>query len=73
MKLVTKIELIMKTTLQNALKSNVNPVLFALSCAMLIYISFTAKALANDVAGATSGPAENMMMTTEGQVSWIAE
>ena len=63
----------MKTKLQNVLRINVNPFFFALSCAVLVCISFTAKALADDVRNAVSVPTEDMMMTVEGQVLSIAE
>lgn len=63
----------MKTKLQNALKTDVNPFFFALSCALLICISFTARALAEDVQNTVSVPMEKMMMTPEGQLVWNAE
>jgi hypothetical protein len=63
----------MKAKLQNALRITVNPFFFALSCALLICISFTAKALADDVQNAVSVPTENMMMTPDGQLVWKAE
>ena len=63
----------MKTKLQNALRTTVDPFFFALSCAMLISISFTAKGLADDVRKAVGGPTEEMMMTAEGQILWNAE
>jgi len=72
-KLKTELKLIMKAKLQNVLRNDVNPFFFALSCALLVCISFTAKALADDVRNAVSVPTENMMMTTEGQVLSIAE
>ena len=40
---------------------------------MLIFISFTAKGLADDVRNAVGGPTEEMMMTAEGQVTWNVE
>jgi hypothetical protein len=55
------------------MKSNVDPFFFALSCAMLLCISFTAKGLADDVRKAVSGQTEEMMMTVEGQVIWNVE
>jgi hypothetical protein len=58
----------MKSKLQKVLRNDVNPFFFALSCALLVCISFTAKALADDVRNAVSVPTENMMMTAEGQV-----
>jgi hypothetical protein len=58
----------MKAKLQNVLKNDVNPFFFALSCALLVCISFTAKALADDVRNAVSVSTENMMMTAEGQI-----
>jgi hypothetical protein len=73
MKLKTELKLIMKAKLQNVLRNDVSPFFFALSCAMLICISFTAKALADDVQNALSVPMENMMMTAEGQIVWNAE
>lgn len=63
----------MKAKLQNALKSNVDPFFFALSCAMLICISFTAKALADDVSGEIAGATENMVMTPAGEFMWSVE
>jgi hypothetical protein len=73
MKLKTELKLIMKAKLQNVLKITVNPFFFALSCAMLICISFTAKALADDVQNMVRVPMENMMMTADGQLVWRAE
>ena len=73
MKLKTELKLIMKTKLQNFLGIHVNPFFFALSCALLLCISFTAKALADDVRNAVSGPTEDMMMTADGQILSIAE
>ena len=73
MKLKTELKLIMKTKLQNILRNNVSPFFFALSCALLVCVSFTAKALADDVRNAVSVPTEDMMMTAEGQVLSIAE
>jgi hypothetical protein len=73
MKLKTELRLIMKAKLQNVLRNDVSPFFFALSCALLICISFTAKALADDVQNAMSGPMENMMMNAEGQLVWNAE
>jgi hypothetical protein len=73
MKLKTELKLIMKAKLQNVLRNDVSPFFFALSCALLVCISFTAKALADDVQNAMSGPTENMMMTAEGQIQWKAE
>jgi hypothetical protein len=63
----------MKAKLQNVLRNDVNPFFFALSCALLVCISFTAKALADDVQKAVSVSTENMMMTAEGQVLSQAE
>jgi hypothetical protein len=63
----------MKAKLQTALKSNVDPFFFALSCAMLICISFTAKVLADDVSGAMAGATENMLMSPAGEFTWSAE
>lgn len=60
----------MKTKLQTALKSNVDPFFFALSCAMLLCVSFTAKLLADDVLVEVSGATDNMMMTADGQLMW---
>jgi hypothetical protein len=64
----TELKLIMKTKLQNVLRNDVSPFFFALSCALLVCISFTAKVLADDLQNAVSGPMENMMMTAEGQI-----
>jgi hypothetical protein len=63
----------MKTKLQNVLRITVNPFFFALSCAMLICISLAAKALTDDVQSALNVPAENMMMTADGQIVSNAE
>ena len=63
----------MKTKLQGVLRTDVNPLFFALSCAMLICISFTAKVLADDVQSALSVSTENMMMTADGQLAWNVE
>lgn len=60
----------MKTKLKTALKSNVDPFFFALSCVILLSVSFTAKCLADDVLGAVSDATDNMMMTAEGQLVW---
>ena len=68
MKLKIELKLIMKAKLQNVLRNDVNPFFFALSCALLVFISFTAKALADDVRKAVSVSTENMMMTAEGQI-----
>jgi hypothetical protein len=73
MKRKIELKLIMKTKLQSALKSNVDPFFFALSCAMLICISFTAKVLADDVLGAMSGAAEISMMTPAGELVWAVD
>ena len=63
----------MKAKLQTTLKSNVDPFFFALSCAMLLSISFTAKVLADDVLGAMSGAGDSAMLTADGQLMWSAE
>ena len=63
----------MKTKLQTVLRTDVNPFFFALSCALLICISFTAKALADDMQNTVSVPMEHMMMTAQGQLVWNAE
>jgi hypothetical protein len=63
----------MKAKLQNVLRNDVNPFFFALSCALLVCISFTAKVLADDVQNTVSVPTENMMMTAEGQLVWDVE
>jgi hypothetical protein len=73
MKLKTELKLIMKAKLQNVLRNDVSPFFFALSCALLVCISFTAKSLADEVQNAISGPTENMMMTAEGQLVWNAQ
>jgi hypothetical protein len=64
---------IMKAKLQTALKSNVDPLFFALSCALLICTSFTAKVLADDVLGEVTAVTDNMMMTADGQFVTMAE
>jgi hypothetical protein len=63
----------MKAKLQNALKTDVNPFFFALSCALLICISFSARALADDLQNTVSVPMEKMMMTADGQILLKAE
>jgi hypothetical protein len=63
----------MKAKLQIALRSNVDPFFFALSCVMLLCISFTAKVLADDVLGEVRSATDNVMMTAAGQVAWSAE
>lgn len=63
----------MKAKLQTALRSNVDPFFFALSCAMLLCISFTAKVLADDVLGAVRSATDNMMMTADGQLVAMRE
>ena len=63
----------MKTVLKNAFKTNVDPLFFALSCAILVFVSLTAKSLANDVLVSVGGAADNMMMTKEGLVVAKAE
>jgi len=73
LKLKTELKLIMKAKLQNVLRNDVSPFFFALSCVMLLIISFTAKVLADDVRNAVSAPTESMMMTAEGQVLSITE
>jgi hypothetical protein len=57
----------MKAKLKTALKSNVDPFFFALSCVMLLCVSFTAKVLADDVLDEVSGATDNMLMTVDGQ------
>jgi hypothetical protein len=61
----------MKAKLRTALKSNVDPFFFALACVILISVSMTAKVLADDVLLAVDGATDNMLMTTEGQLTWI--
>jgi hypothetical protein len=58
----------MKAKLQSILKTDVNPLFFALSCAILICISFTARAWAEDLQNTVSVPMEKMMMTAQGQI-----
>ncbi len=60
----------MKMKLKDALKSNVDPFFFAISCVMLLCVSFTAKLLADDVLAEVSGATDNMMMTAEGELIW---
>lgn len=60
----------MKAKLKTALKTNVDPFFFALACVVLISISMTAKALADDVFDAVGGTADTMMITTDGQIIW---
>ena len=73
MKLKIELKLTMKAKLQNALKTDVNPFFFALSCAILICISFTARAWAEDLQNTVSVPMEKMMMTAQGQLVWNAQ
>ena len=64
----------MKAKLEIALKANVDPLWFALTCAALFSVSMTATALAQDVLSAIDNPAgTEMMMTTEGQIVWHAQ
>jgi len=64
----------MKAKLETALKSNVDPLYFALTCAVLFSVSMTATALAQDVLSAIDDPPGTvMMMTTDGQLVWHAE
>jgi hypothetical protein len=63
----------MKTKLRTALKSNVDPFFFALSCVMLLCVSFTAKCLADSVLVEVSGATDGMIMTAEGQLVVMAE
>jgi hypothetical protein len=63
----------MKAKLQNALKTDVNPFFFALSCATLICISFTARAWAEDLQNSVGGATDNLMMTAAGELVWHAE
>ena len=73
MKAKTELKLIMKAKLQIALNSNVDSFFFALCCAMLVSISFTAKVLADDVLGAMNGAGEATVMMADGQVMLSAE
>ena len=63
----------MKAKLKSALKSTVDPFFFALSCALLIYLSFTAKALADNALTDMGSATYSMMMTADGQVTIIPE
>ena len=64
----------MKAKLKMALKSNVDPVYFALTYAVLFSVSMTATVLAQDILSAIDDlPGTEMMMTTEGQLVWHAE
>jgi hypothetical protein len=60
----------MKAKLQIALRSNVDPFFFALACVMLICVSLTARALADDVLSSVDDSTENLMITTDGQLAW---
>jgi hypothetical protein len=63
----------MKVKLKTALKSNVDPLFFALAGAALFSVSITATTLAENLLSAAGGPPDIvMMMTTDGQV-WHAE
>jgi len=63
----------MKTKLKTALKSNVDPFFFALTCAMLICLSLTAKALAHDALTDMGSGTYSMSMTADGQVTITPE
>jgi hypothetical protein len=64
----------MKAKLKTALKSNVDPLFFALTCTVLFSVSMTASTLAHDVLSAIDDPPDTvMMMTTDGQIVWHAE
>jgi hypothetical protein len=63
----------MKAKFRTALKSNVDPFFFALACVVLFSVSMTAKMLADDVFVAVGGAADNLMITTDGQLAWHAD
>jgi hypothetical protein len=64
----------MKAKLKAALKSNLDPLFFAIAGAALFSVSMTATALAQDLLLAIGGPPGTvMMMTTDGQLIWHAE
>ena len=60
----------MKSKFQTALKSNVDPFFFVLTCVILMSVSMTAKVLADDVLTCISGPTEDLLMTQDGQLFW---
>ena len=64
----------MKAKLKTVLKSNLDPLFFAVAGAALFSVTMTATALAQDLLSAIGGPpGAEMMMTTEGQLVWHAE
>jgi hypothetical protein len=64
----------MKAKLKTALKSNVDPLFFALACAALFSVSMSARALTDDVFSAvTDSPGTVMMMTKNGELVWRVE
>ena len=64
----------MKAKLKTALKSNVDPLFFALACAALFSVSMSARALTEDVLSAVNdSPGTVMMMTKDGQLVWRVE
>jgi hypothetical protein len=59
----------MKAKLKTALKSNVDPLFFALTCAVLFSVSMAVTALAEDVLSAADDtPGTVLMMTKDGQI-----
>ena len=74
LKPVIELKRTMKAKIKTALKSNVDPFFFATACAVLLSVSMTAKALADDVLSAVDdSPDMTMMLTAEGQMMWHAE
>jgi hypothetical protein len=64
----------MKAKLKTALKSNVDPLFFALIGAVLFSVSMAVTALAEDVLSAVGDtPGTVMMMTKDGQIVWRVE
>lgn len=60
----------MKTKLRMALRSNVDPFFFAFACIMLICVSLTAKALADDVLTLVNDSTDDPLLTADGHLLW---
>jgi hypothetical protein len=64
----------MKAKLKTVLKSNVNPLFFALACAALFSVSLSARALTEDfLAAVGERPDTVMLMTKDGELVWHVE
>ena len=64
----------MKAKLKTALKSNVDPLFFALACVTLFSVSMSARALSDDgLAAVNDSPDTVMMLTKDGQLVWRVE